>query len=130
MTNLPFSWLPRIGLSGMDCKPAGQRSTRNKYAAHGIYIINDICISQLCFDLLVTPTVGKKLQTNVMLPYKLFASCVFLNSAYLLSKYIYIYIYFFFLILLFSVTTLSSNREQFNLAMDIQHIYTNIKTVS
>ena len=36
VTNLPFSWLPRIGLSGMDCKPAGQRSTRNKYAAHGI----------------------------------------------------------------------------------------------
>ena len=36
VTNLRFSWLPRIGLPGMDCKPAGQRSTRNKYAAHGI----------------------------------------------------------------------------------------------
>ena len=36
VTNLPFSWLPRIGLPGMDCKPAGQRSTRNKYGAHGI----------------------------------------------------------------------------------------------
>ena len=107
VTNLPFSWLPRIGLSGMDCKPAGQRNTRNKYAAHGF----NICISQLCFDLLVTPTVGKKLQTNVMLSYKLFASCVFLNSAYLLSKKIYI-----FLILLFSVTTLSPNREQFSLS--------------
>ena len=34
VTNLPFSWLPRIGLPGMDCKPVGQRSTRNKYAAH------------------------------------------------------------------------------------------------
>ena len=34
VTNLPFSCLPRIGLPGMDCKPAGQRSTRNKYAAH------------------------------------------------------------------------------------------------
>ena len=34
VTNLPFSWLPTIGLPGMDCKPAGKRSTRNKYAAH------------------------------------------------------------------------------------------------
>ena len=34
VTNLPFSWLPRIGLPGMDRKPAGQRSTRNKYAVH------------------------------------------------------------------------------------------------
>ena len=39
VTNLPFSWLPRIGLPGMDCKPAGQRSTRNKYAARGILIM-------------------------------------------------------------------------------------------
>ena len=36
VTNLRFSWLPRIGLLGMDCKPAGQRSTRNKYVAHWI----------------------------------------------------------------------------------------------
>ena len=63
---------------------------------------------------IVTPTVGKKLQTNVMLSYKLFTSCVFLNSAYLLSKYIYIY--FILFILLFSVTTLSSNREQFSVS--------------
>ena len=36
VTNLPFSWLPRIGWPGMDCKPAGQRSASNKYAAHGM----------------------------------------------------------------------------------------------
>ena len=36
VTNLCFSWLPRVELPGMDCKPAGQLSTctRNKYAAY------------------------------------------------------------------------------------------------
>ena len=32
VTNLP--WLPRIGLPGMDCKPASQHGTRNEYSAH------------------------------------------------------------------------------------------------
>ena len=77
---------------------------------------NDICISQLRFDLLVTPTVGKKLQTNVML--SLSVMCVF---KFCLSPFnIYIYIYFccclFGCFVLFSVTTLSSNREQFSLS--------------
>ena len=61
---------------------------------------NDICISQLCFDLLVTPSVGKKLRTNVMLSYNLFLSvmCVFKFCLSRLKKLIYF--------LLFSVATL------------------------
>ena len=40
---------------------------------------NDICISQLRLNLLVTPTVSKKLHTNVLLSHKLFLKRVFLN---------------------------------------------------
>ena len=50
---------------------------------------HDVCISQLCLSLIVTPTVSKKVQTNVMFSYKLFIKFhVFLNSAYLCSKII------------------------------------------
>ena len=79
---------------------------------------NDICISQLRFDLLVTPTVGKKLQTNVMLSDKLFLSvmCVFKFCLSPFKIYILFYFIIIIIILLFSVTTLSSNREQFSLS--------------
>ena len=90
VTNLPFSWLPRIGLPGMT---VSLRASAVLEISMLHMEFNDICISQLCFDLLVTPTVAKKLQTNVMLSYKLIASCVFFKSVYLLSKKLYIYIY-------------------------------------
>ena len=90
VTNLPFSWLPRIGLPGMD---VSLRSSAVLEISMLHMEFNDICISQLRFNLLVTPTVSKKLQTNVMLSYKLFLSvmCVF---KFCLSPFKNIYIYF------------------------------------
>ena len=48
---------------------------------------------------------------------------MFLNSVYRLSKYIYIYIY------CFQSLHLHPTESNLVLAMDIQHIYTNIKTL-
>ena len=111
VTNLPFSWLPRIGLPVMDCKAAGQRRLEIGMLRMEF---NDICISQLCFDLLVTPTVGKKLQTNVMLSYKLFLSvmCVFKFCLSPFKKNIYFiyFILFFYFFIVFSHYTFIQQR--------------------
>ena len=53
--------------------------------------VHDVYIFRLRFNLLVIPTVSKKLQTNVMLSYKLFKLNVFLNSANFRSKYKYFF---------------------------------------
>ena len=75
-------------------------------------------LSILCFDQLVTPTVGKKLQTNVMLLYKLFLSvmCVFkfCLSPFKKKKYIYIYIYIY--IIVFSHYTFIQQRAIYSLS--------------
>ena len=69
VTNLHFSWLPRVGLPGMDYNFESLRASAVLEISMPRTEFHDVCISQLRLNLLVTPTASKKLQTNVMLSY-------------------------------------------------------------